>query len=522
MQARRRDFTLIAAFYALFVSADFGIARAIPPAADAMQNANEAGAVLSGNIFLHGWVLALDNFYLTDLPLYVLGQAFFGAHLWLIYAIPAVNYALLLAAAVLLVLCACPQDAPAWPGALAILVLIGLPFQPGAQMLLISDFHTATIMFSLYAILAIQPVLRGEAFARWRFVPFTLLLFAAAASDPMAAMFLALPLFALLAFRLVQYRGLRRDEVLLTACTLAACLWAADLPAILLVLHGFTMRPSFSTGTVRTLPALLINASAVLASLRILFNALPAGLAGIAGGGVFAASRLLVEVAVMAASLLILLRLPRGREAGIAQLLALAAFCLAGLDALSATFFAAVTPGPGFPNAAVRYVAPVFVFLSIAAAIAMQDGWNGLMLHRRLAATTACLFGAIFLFAAGQAAAAAALAPAGVYAAPQYQAAQWLLARGLRYGVGDYYTTELLRALSLQQLMADPMTVAGGLVPMRFWTDTSRFDAHERPQFVIFPPVNWYGITSAAAEKTYGPPLRVTQIDGFTVLMIKP
>jgi hypothetical protein len=71
--------------------------------------------------------------------------------------------------------------------------------------------------------------------------------------------------------------------------------------------------------------------------------------------------------------------------------------------------------------------------------------------------------------------------------------------------------------------MADPMVVSQArLQPDRFWTDTTRFDAKLHPQFIIFPPNNWFGLTEADAVATYGPPLAVTSVRGVEVLLYVP
>jgi hypothetical protein len=64
--------------------------------ADSVQNFNELDSIFSANVLLSHWVLAPDNFYLTDLPFYVIGRMLFGAQLWLLYGVPFVVYGLLL------------------------------------------------------------------------------------------------------------------------------------------------------------------------------------------------------------------------------------------------------------------------------------------------------------------------------------------------------------------------------------------------------------------------------------------
>ncbi len=494
------------------------------PDADAVQNFNELGSVFSNNIFLRGWVLASDNFYGTDLPFYVVGRLLFGNQLWLIYVVPTVVFALLLLAAVLLVVRARPAGTPAWPGALMVMYVIGIPFQPGASMLLISDFHTATIMFCLFALLIIQPVLGGGAINRWMFVVFTLVLFVAEASDPFAGMFFGAPLFLLLVFRLSRRSTRCSADLVLLGCVIASVVWAEDLPSILSALHGFTLRASYSTRTIGNLDEFLMNLQALFAALRILFNAQFASLHSISCADSMAISRFAMELGILVAALLTILRFFRASPPAAEEFLVVGAVSLAILDILSITFSSAIGFGPGFPNAAVRYVVPVFIFLSIAATIAAQRRLFALSnaTRQRLSIAFAMALGAFFIVVIVPPVVKDATAEAGIYAAPQYKLAQWLKAQHYRYGVGDYYTTQLVRALSKQEVMADPVTVEDGLMPLRFWTDTTRFDTNMRPQFVVYPPKNWYGLNEPAAEKTYGRPRGIANVSGIIVLMLQP
>ncbi len=523
-QFRSPSFIIIATAFCLCIFCDFWIARATLPDADAVQNFNELGSVFSNNIFLRGWVLASDNFYGTDLPFYVVGRLLFGNQLWLIYAVPTVIFALLLLAAVLLVVRARPAGTPAWPGALMVMYLIGIPVQPGASMLLISDFHTATIMFCLFALLIIQPVLGGGAINRWMFVVFTLVLFVAEASDPFASMFFGAPLFLLLVFRFSRRSTRCSADLVLLGCVAASIVCAEEMPSILSALHGFTLLMNFSTQTIRSSDEILLDVQALFAALRILFNAQPASLNVISGAFLMETSRFLVEIGVLISVLLTILRLLRAMPPGAEQLLAVGGLFLAILDVLSANFYYAIGFGPGFPNAAVRYVVPVFMFLSIAATMATQTRLFGLSsaTHQRFSIAFDMVFGAFFIVVTVSPVVKDTTAQAGIYAAPQYKLAQWLKAQHYRYGVGDYFTTQLVRALSKQEVMADPVTIADGLVPLHFETDTSRFDAQMRPQFFAYSPKTWSSRIEPLAIKTYGPPSNIENISGITVLILQP
>jgi len=515
VSARARLCFFVFGIFCLCLACDFALARATPPNADSVQNFNEVDSVFSGNVLLSHWVLASDSFYLTDLPFYVLGRALFGNHLWLIYVVPFAVYDLLLGVSLWLVWRARPFPRPF--GALMLLCLIGVPFAPGQFMFLVSAFHTATVLFSLVAVVAIAPVLTGGQAGPGRYLFFSAALFIACASDPMADIFMALPLLLFLLLESWRQRRVPRTYLVLAGCIVAVLLWAVQFPDLIERAHGFISRPSYSRAPVADLSSIAGNAQAVIGALGILFGIrdLPA----MSLVPVVSFIRALFALWVLF-SVAVLLASPRAApRPSVAQFLVLAASCLLVADCLSVTFTGAITPGPGYPNAAVRYVAPAYLFLCIAAALAPVP-LPAPALARRLFGGAAWFSGAV-MFAALMAFGLKSLsAPPGLQVPPAYELAGWLYARHLTYGVGDYYTTQLVRALSSAQVMADPMVVCRGqLCPDRFWTDTTRFDSNIRPQFVIFPPSNWFGLTEVDAVEAYGPPLAVTSVRGVTVLL---
>ncbi len=508
----------VAALFCLCIVCDFALIRATPPNADSVQNFNELSAVFAGNPLLAHWVLASDSFYLTDLPVFAAGRLFIGERIALIYLAPFAIYMLLLAAGLVLVWRGPPRGRGV--SGLILLFLIGAPFAPGQDMLRVAAFHTASVMFSLLAVAAIAPVLEGRGAGAPRWGLFAAALFIACASDPMATVFLALPLLAYLLLDVVKQRAAPRPYLVLAFLVSVAIFAAGQFPSLMQGLGGFITRASYS-GALSLNPHIVFgNLRAEIAAFGVLFGVTNLGTLPLAP--VVSILRAAAALWVMASAAGLVSRTPSAPRLGLARLFVIAALALLAADTLSITFTAAISEGPGYPNAAVRYVAPAFLFLCIAAALEPafpRKGGRLRPLARGVAATSAIT---VFIAVAALSYQ-SALAPPGLYRPPAYQAMVWLRAHGLTYGVGDYYTTQLVRALSDGRVMADPMVVAKGrLVPDRFWTDTTRFDAGKRPQFVIFPDENWFDLTPADAIATYGPPIRTTWVSGVRVMLYAP
>jgi hypothetical protein len=483
-----------------------------------VQNFNELDSIFSGNVLLSHWVLASDSFYLTDLPFFVLGRALFGNQLWLIYAVPFVVYGLLLAISLRLVW----RAGPPRPGlaALVLLLLIGVPFAPDQFMFLVSAFHTATVLFSLIALAAIAPVLTEGRAGVGRYVAFSTALFIACASDPMADVFLTVPMLLFLPLEAWRRRFFPPAYLIVAASAVVVLICGHRFPDLISRVHGFTTRPSYSIALATDPAVIMGNLRAVIAALGILFGVHDLPVMPFAPAVSFIRGGALLWVLLSAA--VVYVRPAAGPRQSVARLLVVAACCLLAADCLSFAFTVAIKSGPGYPGPAVRYVAPAFLFFCIAAALAPAPLPMPVPVRQALGGV-AGLSGAVLFVAITVLSFKSLSQRPGPQASPAYELAGWLHARHLTYGVGDYYTTQLIRAFSRAQVMADPMVVSEGrLQPDRFWTDTTRFDAKARPQFVIFPLRNWFDLTEADAVATYGLPLAVTSVRGVNVLLYVP
>ena len=386
----------IALAFAGCIGADLVLARAQVPDGDTVQLVVEALGVLHHNLLLDHWALTIDSFYFTDLPLTTILTALFGPRLWLIYVAPVLVLALVLLAALLLVARAAPAGAARWPGACAVLVLLGLPFSPPQRMFLVAAIHIGTLLFCLLALLIIQPALSGRRLNRLLLPLFVLLLFMASAGDPQADVLFIIPVLLLMALRLWLWPATcSADDALIFAGALCAGVAGALWPGFIAHHHGYATIFDFVAGFVPNISQAGANARAVVQSLRLLMDAKAAALSWVTWPGVLAATRLLTLGAVLVLSLLVIWRLPRARNDGVKQVLVLGGLCLFGANAMSQGFAVAVSGGPEAPGAAVRYVAPGFVLLVIAAICETQSwSWRGRWLSAFRGA--AVLFCAVF------------------------------------------------------------------------------------------------------------------------------
>ncbi len=503
-------------FLGICVSTDFYLARSLYPNSDSVQAYNEMLAVRSGNPFLHDWVLATDNFLLTDLPLFVLASFLFGSGPSLIYIVPFLMFVFLLCACLLLVAHATANRRYRLIGGYAILLLLGMPYGLYYDFFFWSDFHVATVTLCLYGILAIAPALSNRRFHRLRLVPFTVLVFAIAFSDPMADGLLLGPVALLVILRAWFDQHLRLDDLLITGCVVLGLLAGLLAVRTMEAMHTFVILPSVTMSFIPDLTSLAANASAMLAGLEVLFTARGGQIDTLPLHGLISLSRLLTAFFVAASSVAIIWRMPRRRDEGVEQLLVLGAACLATLDAMSRTFGMSITGTRLFPGASIRFLVPLFVFTCTSASIGLGPTLARCStVVRRLLATLVVAAGLLYCLGGVCSLARSVARPPAIRTAPQRLLADWLESHGLHYGVGDYWDTQMVHALSGGVVTADPVTQVDGQVVIFIWlTDAAQGRLKRRPQFAIITPGGVFRVTLAAVEKTYGMPLSVTQVAG--------
>ena len=180
-----------------------------------------------------------------------------------------------------------------------------------------------------------------------------------------------------------------------------------------------------------------------------------------------------------------------------------------------------MSKGADYPGAAVRFAVPVFVFGGVAAALKFGDivgasrspGWF---------AVAAVLPAIIYVSGAASASWQAAGKPAGIRAGADAELARWLLHAHYTYGVGDYWDTQLVEALTGGKVKADAVLNVGG--PLQAWqwlNDTSRF-ARQQPQFAIIRPGGRFHVDLPSVTRSYGTPISVTEVaNQFSVARLK-
>jgi hypothetical protein len=501
---------------------NFFLARTAPQNADLLQAYSQVHDIRSGNLLLHGWMQSSDNFYFTDLLIMAVLSYIFGAGAPLIYIAPYFLFCLLLLGSMLLVARSAETRSQKYFAWFAVLFLLGMPFGPLEDEFFQSDVHVATIVFSLYAILLIEPGLSGRVFRYWMLIPFSGLIFAVTASDPLADVFLTAPLCGFILLRTWLSQRFLKIECAIFASTLACAFLGGLFPAFLKAHNGFSIVPNFSMSGV-PLHDMRQNARGVLGAFQLLLAARSDLLPGIAAYRLTGITRGAAGCCMAALAFWTLIRLPARLKNALPQFLAFSALILVFADVLSKNFTIAVQDGVLFPGPAIRYAVPAFVFLILSGIIAAQRlGPVIRNIHvQHLLCGAACIAVIPSVLSGAQIEWADSQQPSGAAAAAQTKIVYWLLAHHFSYGTGDYWTSQAIGPLSEGKLKTAPAIAQNGkLVAFAWNADQSLWAQMQPPQFVAFANGNAFGVELRVIEATYGPPIAVYSIDGFSVVQL--
>jgi hypothetical protein len=509
--AGRRVLTLgVAALgFAAVVALLYNVARrAIVAESDMATLVLEARSVLDGHLMLGGWRMLYDSFWTVEVPFYAIGVLVAGTNSVLLYLVPAVLAALLLAAAVMIARQG-RRGGPAIAAVATVVALVGLPSNTWAVLLLHAGWHVGTMLWCLIAFAALRS-------GRWGVGWWVAVLFLTAGmlGDLQT---LALGLGPVALAGMVASARTRR--------------WLAGAPALTAALAGFagwwvihtaaTAWGGYQTGNIN----LHATPDQMHANVRNLSDWMPQifgtgtgswGNTGVpeALGLVRYAALAAVAVAVVLALASILMGLVTGNPGRpgtdqswrIDDVLVLA--CLADL---AFYVYAAQTSDPAYQ----RYLSPFVVFGAVLAgrtagrvAQRLRPG----ALRRGLAiagVTVMAVFGTSLAITSTQ--------PAPPITGADLSA--FLADHGLTNGLGTYWPASMTTVASGGTIAVRPVIAYNGKVVRYDRQATSDWYAGQQFQFLVFDTANpWGDVDETSATATFGPFANSYRFGSYEVL----
>ncbi len=494
---------------------------------DHVQSFATAGEILRGNVLLRGWVMADDNFYLSNTPFFVLTRLLYGRSLPTLYVATFLIYVVLLAAAIRIVVINARDRFALIAGLAALLFYLGTPDSGSlAPAVLAGGNHVAVMTYAVLAWLALDTALKAEAprARRLSMAFFAAAAFIAMMSDPFAVVVFAIPTVIALIFALLT-PDRRPAYAGLIAITLASLVAAQLALAAVAALGGFTTVINHSLIFVHS-GNLGRNAMGVFFGLQWMSGGYLYGRTLDTIPTLIAIARLLglgLMLAAVATALRRGLRCADGFDLRFVLALAVLidlASCLA-----SDSYTGALVALPFTGAYANRYLIPALLFGGILTALELP-ALLGRVGAPALRWSLAALCGVAMIAAATQFAVQGIAqwheSPAAARG-PGAKAAAWLLSRGLTHGVGSYWTGLLITAVSGEKVTVRAVIGRDGrLAPFAWLTNMNWYRDAPRPQFVIYEPQANFGISPQTIAATYGPATAIEHVEGYDVVLLAP
>lgn len=476
------------------------VARTVPISSDGASNVLQAWAMLHGNPMLRGWIVSDVSFYTTELPEYMLVEQVRGLGPDVVHVAAAVTYTVL----VLTAAWVAKGRAKGGEGVLRALLAAGIliaPQQSSVSVLLVGPDHVGSAVPVLLLFGLIDRAGRKWYIpvAAWLLLSWTLV------ADQVVLISGVAPV----AFvglvrgydRVIRQRKPARSawfELALTTAALAAVPTAQEALKQIASRGGFVVWPvSNALAPFSELPHNLLQ---VIQGILVLFGANFPG----EHVGVPAAIALLhlVGVGLVVAATVAGLRRFARCEA-VVQLLAAGVVCSAVAYMLG-------------PNAIQADSSREFVaVLPFGAALAGR-----LLAGRLLRARMAAALGVVL---AGYLAGLVLVASMPAAPAPDLTLARWLEARGLDYGLADYWLANAVTVQSGGKVAVRAVSSGDYLWVDRWETDTRWYSPSEHlANFVVMPSNGspWRMAPSAPGMlKAFGEPAEVYLLPHYTVLV---
>ncbi len=509
---------------ALFHALD--MASRLAQTADSAQGLVAGHAVVGGNVLLSGWHLPLNDYYFTDTIPYAALEWFVGPRPFLLVLVPALTYALFALVALLgCIRWSRPLIANLESGAAVALVLAAPSWAGSWDPVLLSGMHVATVLGTLVALALCARIAntrhRNTSLDVGAGVALFLITSATLASDPFSLVFAFGPALAVLILDAILRPAARnlRAVLLWLGCGIAL---GFVLPQAIALAGGFTIESDVLT---RFVAASLFgrNLLALLCGAVTLFGVNSLGVEfGFRNVILFALHGIALAI-VIAAVFRVARRLFGQHPANLFdRMLCTGMLSLLAACAFSAQFGKGITPQSlwtGGPP--MRYLVPAVLFGAVLAGRQVPDMLAALPTLRMRSAA----FGGLVLLAALSVIAGGWL-PRDVEAQPRWiannspqAAARWLEQHGLVEGVGEYWSSNLVTAMSGDAVQVRSVVpLAGRLVPY-VWVEDRRWFA-QPPQFVIWQDNNKTGLTFEDVRATY-PICEMTFVAGYRIAVLK-
>lgn len=454
----------------------------------------QAKDMLKGNIFLKDWSLPPDTFWTLDIPFYSILTILFGSTPKLMYHGPAIIYAFIVLAVILLTK-NCGNTKKSYINIIIALTIVGLPSAFLGGLISQGPIHLGTILVLLVSFIILDDLERhtGE-LSFWRLGLFFISMFLANTGDPLALYIGVLPIALTYIYKIASRDGRNKSLSIITVLILA------------ILVSKVTLIDVRSSGGFNSLP---INA--VFVSIEKFPYNLSLTIQGILllfGTDFFGQPLTFLTVEIMARSIGMLYvfysicKVIRYKKdyGTIEHILVLGIV----IDLISYLF-----SNQPINIESTRYLLPIIIYGAILAGRLEIPDFKG-NIHKIIIMGICLVYLISFL----------PRLSAPIPFAKEVELVHFLEANNLEDGYGAYWNSHIVTVESNNDIKVRPVVWNGSDIAPFNWLSSEKWYTDENTaRFLVFDSSNWGNVNLDNAKKTFGKPAGVYKVEDYTILV---
>ncbi|MCL4393083.1 hypothetical protein M1145_02995 [Patescibacteria group bacterium] len=481
----------------------FKYSHSIAYSSDNVSGILEAHSFINGNYLLHSFAISTDNFYLTDLPFYIIYETFAGINTFEISFVPILIYVLVIILSSLLVSLNFKNMKDKIKGIITTLVLLGFPSFFLLNTTLTGQIHVGTVLFILASFIFFKLFLSKKNY--WYLIPLFISEFIYLLSDPFAIWIGAIPIIIAAIIAILQNRNYLEKGIVAIVITIINLLLSKISISVIKALGGFHI--------VAPVPYKFSHLSKIPGRMYLAINSILYYFGShFFGKKLFLLSTMeeLIKTLFIVLFIYLVYKIIKSRKISIINTLLLSAIFLN----LSAFIFSNIVHNMSFA----RYMMPLTVFSLVFIALNIVY-----LLKKKWVIYISFLFALFlifsFIYRVGH-------FPVSSHIRNEKKLVSFLESKNLKYGIGTYWDSSITTVLSSNKVNVRAVLITQNSIYPLIWLSSTKWyhpTSNKKFQFFVFGGNKYDKVSHdfTLATFVFGKSYKKYHIADYTVLVWK-
>lgn len=456
----------------------------------------QAKSVLDGNIILKGWSVPSQSGWTIDIPIQVIAMAIRGFTPSLMYNVPAVIYALIVAVSLLLV----KRDfkiKDIYPNLIITFVILGIPSLLLTIFISRSPIHLGAILYFLIALFAMENVKVKPL----KYIIIFTLLALAYIGDPFVLYVFIVPMGFVFIYQ-VYLKQNKKEALVFLGLLISVVIISKLILIVIKMLGGFYAYPDNAVFVkFEELPEkIYLTIQGIIELFGITFFGKP-----LISKESFESFVRLPSICLVFYYLYQTIKNFINKQYKNDIITPILSVSIA-VDILAYVF-----SSQPLELATIRYLLPVIIFGAIIVGRSIHIKDSKKTNYSLLIGFLSIIYIAFFI--------PRLLGP--IAPSPTADLENWLKSNNYQYGYGSFWTASIVTVETKDNIKIRPVSaggVDGRITPFNFLSEKEWYE-NKSANFLVFDETNWGNVNLDTATRTFGPPFQLYKVSHFTVLV---